>query len=218
MLKNLAFLPRYTSARIRAGVLMLMLVASVQASAQLYLDAVAHYDFYQFDKPLQIENSKVNFMPRLGVVVYNNSEKTFRVAVEASFFNRKFHQIFPEEDFQYRFLGVSLSGLASYKVSEKLSLDAGLQFILYESRITGYSIFTEVGDGFRGHDIGIIMGTSYYFTDMIGIGVRYTPYLFRMLEYQRIDDYGAFEPSKKDISTQRLALYVRFQFLNSMSQ
>lgn len=189
-----------------------------KVSGQIYVDLPAFYDFYQFDDPLHLENERVLFMPRLGITAYGSTDSKFKFSFETSFFKREFYQEFPSERFLYNFFGGFVSTLGAYRVSDKLFVDGGFQFLFYNAKINGYGLTSSIGKGFRGYNIGFVAGGSYYFTDNVAVGARFTPYFFKMLKYRRIGDYGEFEPLKKDISTQRLEVFVRLQFFNSMNQ
>lgn len=200
------------------GILAVLTLCTTKVSAQMYIDQAVNYDFYQFHEPLHIKNDKALFQLRIGITAYNSEDGKFKGSIEMGVFKREFYQVFPGKRFDYRFTGAFLSPIMSYAISEKLNLDAGFQFLYYNSKINGYGTFSKIGKGFRGGDIGFVAGGNYYFTGWFAVGTRFTPYFFRMLEYKRISDYGEFEPPTKDIYTQRIEVFVRFQFLNSMKK
>ena len=199
-------------------ILLFLLSFNYTAHSQLYLDLSVNYDFYQFDEPLNLQNDKVIFLPRIGVTAFQSANKKFKLSGETGPFYREFDQNFPGHKFRYRFAGWMMSPVGSYQAFENLYLDAGINVLFYNARINGKGLTTPIGRGFRGYNIGFIAGGSYYLAEWFAVGIRYTPYFVKMLEYERIGAYGDFEPSKKDISTQRLELFIRFQILNSMNK
>lgn len=194
------------------------LTFSGSISAQIYFDVSGQYSFFKSERPLNIQNDKADFAIRFGIVAYNSENNRFKVSVELSSFSRTFYQEFPGERFDYYSNGISIMPVATYKVQEKLNLEAGVGLVAYNTKIGNTFFDSEIGKGFRGYDVGLMMGASYYFAEWFSIGTRFTPYFVKMLEYERIGDYGEFEKTKKDISVQTIEVLVRFQFLNSMKR
>lgn len=199
-------------------ILFFLLVFNTKAPAQLYLDVWAGYDFYQFDKPLNLKNNRIIYLPRIGVSVFQSQDKRIKISAEGGPFIREFYQEFPGKKFQYRFNGWFASPVVSYQAFKNTYFDGGFDFLFYKSRINGYGLVTPIGRGFSGFDVGFIAGGSYYFAEWFAAGIRYTPYIIKMLHYERIGAYGNFEPLKKDISSQRLEFFIRLQILNSMNK
>jgi len=194
------------------------LILSGSISAQLYFDLSGQYNFFKHEEPLNIKNDQVGFALRIGITAYNSPNNKFKLSAELGSFSRTFYQEFPQEKFDYYFRGISLMPVATYKVRPWLGIDAGLSLAAYGSKIGKSIIDSEIGKGFRGYDIGLMIGSSHYFAEWFAIGARYTPYFVKMLSYKRIGDYGEFEQSKNDISTQNIEFYFRFEFLNSMQK
>jgi hypothetical protein len=196
-----------------------LIMIESKSMGQLYFDYSAEKDYYNFEEPLNVRNSQVLFTPKLGLVVYSDTAASFKAALETGFFRRRFYQEFSQEKFKYRFFGLFLNPVASYNLKKNLFIDGGISLAIYAWRLeSGRGYSNDLGEGFRGYDIGAMAGLSYYFWDWFCMGSRYTKYFVNMLEYQPIGNFGEFEPARKDIITQRVEIYLRYQIANRLKR
>lgn len=184
---------------------MLFLWGTAAVDAQLYLDVKATNDYYRFQEPLRIQNRGVLGSGRIGIRLFRTDDKKWMIAQELGFFRRRFSQTFPERAFEYHFNGFAFSTIGSRAVWKGLYADAGLSTVFYNSSIEG----ARLGGGFRSIDFGAVAGLHYVFVDGLAAGIRYNTFFIEMLRYRPIGDYGDRGPEVRDITSQRLEVYVR---------
>ncbi len=203
---------------LKLAILSFLVCIGKNSTGQLYADLYSQKDFYNFNEPLTIEASKNLIVPRIGVIVYNSDNDHFKIAIETGVFLRRFNQDFEDADYTYKFSGILISPVASYEFLPKLFLDLGVGWVNCSKKLESESKKLEIGEGFRNFDIAAIGGVSYYPLEWLAVGIRYSKYFRKMLEFRLIDDYGNFRSSQKDITSQRIEFYVRIQVGNNWYQ
>lgn len=192
----------------------LLFAASMDSSAQLYVDNSLQFNNYFHSDPLDLSYDQLSYAPRIGGVMPIRSDGKLKLAAEAELFRRRFSQYIDQIHFRYDFPGVSLNTLLIYVFGKNVQIESGLRFAAYSSSFYRNGIEHDLGEGFRSFDIGLALGCSYYLKDFIAIGLRGTYWFVPMLKFRTIGDFGQLSAQKNDINLLSGQLFIRFSFFN----
>jgi len=142
------------------------------------------------------------------------SGSPLKLAAELEFFQRSFSQTIDNIHFRYEFPGFSLNTLLIYIPGEKFQLESGVRFAAYNNLFYKEGLRHDIGEGFRGWDISLTLGFSYYIKKFLALGVRGNYWLVAMLKFREIGDFGELSSEQNDINLLSGQLFLLLSILS----
>lgn len=195
-------------------ILLIFVLGSGSLYSQLYADNSLQVNDYLHSDPLDLFSNDLNYTLRIGGMVPLKSGGPIKLAAELEFFQRSFSQTIDGIHFRYEFPGFSLNTILIYIPEEKFQLESGLRFAAYNTLFYREGRRHDLGEGFRGWDIGLTLGFSYYIKKFLALGLRGNYWLVPMLKFREIGNFGELSSKQNDINLISGQLFLRLSILN----
>ncbi len=187
----------------------LIIFFDTKTKAQIALHSNMSYSKIRND--VSIENKKALLGYNYGIAVqyypFRNAQK-LSVINEFNFSRKGYRQNF-EEEYEFKFDYLSFPILVDYSLFHNISLQTGVELSqMIDANIEGWK------DTYNKFDLGLVLGTSYYYKKKWSLYIRFTYGVLPILDYYNIDDLGNFNGKIHDLKNISVALGIKFNITN----
>lgn len=161
---------------------------------------------------IEIENIKPSLNTQVGFSVQLYPlEKWQRISVlaEPNLVRKGYHQTLDDKTYSFEFNYLSLPVLINYLLSERISINSGLEFDnLFSTNIRrGLKTYNHF-------DLGLAAGVDYHIWGRFSLYSRFTYGLAPLLDYYQIDEMGNFKKEIHDLKNRCLTVGIKFNLSN----
>jgi len=202
----------------RVFIFSLVLFTIENSTAQTYIELPVQWDFYRTNSDeLNFERRGVVINPSIGIVLVGNDTSRFEGHLGVGLFISKFDHKVSDETFEYRALGlIHTSFTGYYNFSNRVQAGVGITFGWFDISEKGLNLDLDdeyrdrLGKGYNTINFGNSLDVRFNLDHVVSIGAKYTYWYLPQLEYRRIDDYGEFMATQRDLFLTRFELSIRF--------
>lgn len=182
--------------------------------SDFYIDLTGTYNTFVNTDYFEIDRHR--FLPsiQIGLGIFLGEQKKSRLLIELGYGVRGFYKEYPHIISEYTFPTFSQNVRFAYPIFEKLYMEGGLGFDLYQSFFKENGYFVELGKGKRNTDLLIMGGVNYKPIDQLAIGVQMKYGFIPMFIGKAVSDYGDLSTRNEHVNICAGEIFLRVFLYN----
>jgi hypothetical protein len=190
--------------------LLAFLLGTFHANAQIAFTAGGNISTIGHE--IALKNVKPSFNTQVGfsLQLYPSGKwQRISVLAEPNLVRKGYRQTLDEKSYSFEFNYLSLPVLMNYSLSERISINSGLEFDKLFS--------TNIRQGMKTYnrfDVGIVAGINCHLSGRFSLYSRFAYGLVPLLDYYEIDELGNFKKELHDLKNRSLTVGIKFNLSN----